>query len=230
MVDIIINMLLSAYVQVVVLFLLLAYFFSHRHDPHQADSKLGLIRTIILLLLFIYFLWNWASEIPPSLRHTSVLGMFLINLFLIKNVILGRLERPYRDALQAYLQNPEDPKYLDHVWHTGKRFYYSRYLITSLFSGGSPRHFLHGLTMERVDEDIKDIFAEAGKAKQLITCKMLVAFLEKRLAEDQVLPTELKVSLKLTIGQLTQHAWLEDQINEFLETALEVPEKLQPPE
>ncbi|MDD3579769.1 MAG: hypothetical protein PHW74_01970 [Desulfobacca sp.] len=226
MIDNIINLLLSAYVQVVLLFLLLAYFFGHRHDPRHVASKLGLIRTIVMLLLFIYFLWNWSSEIPPSLRNTSVLGMFLINLFLIKNVILGRLERPYRDALETYGQAPEQQGNLDQIWRTGKRFYYFRYFFTSLFSGGSPQRFLHGLATERINQDIKDIFTRSGKAKQLISCKTLVAFLKDRLATDQVLPAELKSSIHQSISQLSEHAWIADQLNEFLDTAIEAPEKL----
>ncbi|MBW1986008.1 MAG: hypothetical protein JRI50_02060 [Deltaproteobacteria bacterium] len=226
MLSFMINILLSAYTQVVLLFLLLGYFFSHRNDPRLVSSKLGLVRTIVLLLLFIYFLWNWASEIPPSLRLTSVLGMFLINLFLIKNVALARLERKYRDALQAYVREPEQEKHLDNLWHTGKRFYYSRYLITSLFSGGSPGRFLHGITTERVNEDIKEIFTRSGKGKQLISSKTLATFLKDRLAKDQLLPQELKDSIAQAIEQLTQHAWVEDQINEFLDIALEAPEKL----
>ncbi|MFP3866940.1 MAG: hypothetical protein ACLFUU_02105 [Desulfobacteraceae bacterium] len=226
MVGSIVNLLSSAYIQVVLLFLLLAYFFGHRNDPRHIASRLGLVRTIILVLLFIYFLWNWSSEIPPSLRNTSVLGMFIINLFLIKNVGLSRMERPYRDALKELAQEPDNQEHLDNIWQTGKRFYYFRYFITSLFSGSSPKQFLHGIATERVQEDIKNIFSRSGKAKQLISCQTLTAFLQERLIKDQLLPPELKESIRQTIEQLTQHAWLQDQVNEFLNTAIEAPEKL----
>jgi len=219
----IISIMLSAYAQVVLLFLLLAYFFTHRKDPHRVASKLNLIRTTFLLLMFIYFLWNWSSEIPPSLRNTSVFGMFMINLFLIKNLTLARWERPYRNALDAYAKEPEQEEHLDHIWRTGKRLYYTHYLISSLFSGGSPRHFLHGIATERIYNDLEQILDRYRKTTHLISYKKLVAFLEERLDSDELLPQEDKKLIEQAIGRFGHDEWIEEGVDEFLNKLIESP-------
>lgn len=221
--DRIVNITINAYTQVAILFLLLAYFFTHRKDPRRISSKLGLIRTMTLVLLFIYFLWNWSSEIPPSLRNASVMGMFIINLFLVKNLTLGRWERPYRDALEAYVKEPEKDEHLDHIWQTGRRLYYMRYFISSLFSGGSPIHFLHGITTERICTDLEEIFTRYGKTEHLISYEKLIAFLEERLASDELLPQEDKKSIEQTIRQFARHEWIEEGVDEFLNKLIESP-------
>ena len=222
----IVDILTSAYAQVVILFLLLAYFFTHRRDPRLVASKLSLVRTALQLLVFFYFLWNWSSEIPPSLRNTSVLGMFIVNLFLLKNVVLTRWERPYRDALEAYAEEFEAQTSLDKVWRLGKRFYYARYLITALFSGHSPLHFLHGVATEGICDDVKEVLARAGKAAPLVTCKEMMAFLEERLASDRTLPHESRQGIEKGISGFAQHDWIQEQVNKFLDKVLESPDKL----
>lgn len=222
----IIDVLTSAYAQVVILFLLLAYFFTHRTDPRLVASKLSLVRTVLQLLVFLYFLWNWSSEIPPSLRNTSVLGMFIVNLFLFKNVVLTRWERPYRDALAAYAEEYEHQTGLDNVWRLGKRFYYARYLITALFSGRSPAHFLHGVTTEGICDDVKDVLARSGKVAPLVTFKEMMAFLEERLAGDRTLPHESRQTIEKDVHEFARHNWVEEQVDKFLDKVLESPDKL----
>ncbi|MCG6905756.1 MAG: hypothetical protein LJE63_03945 [Desulfobacteraceae bacterium] len=219
----IVSAMFNAYTQVVVLFLLLAYFFARRHDPHMITSKLTLLRTVIMILLFIYFLWNWSSEIPPSLRNTSVLGMLIINLFFIKNLVLARWEKPYRDALEAYAREPENEEQLDRIWRAGRRLYYLRYLISSLFSGGSPKHFLHGITTERICNDLEEIIIREGKIEHLISYKKLVAFLEERLADDELTPPEDKNSIEQSIKQFAGNEWIEEGVDEFLNKLIESP-------
>lgn len=220
------DILTSAYTQVIILFFLIAYFFSHRRDPRLVASKLSLIRTALQLLIFFYFLWNWSSEIPPSLRNTSVLGMFLVNLFLFKNVVLTRWERPYRDALEAYTENPAKEGSLDKVWRLGKRFYYARYVITALFSGHSPKHFLHGVATEGICDDLKEILASSGKAEPLVAFKELIAFLEARLERDKSLKEEVKLVIKEDVDRFAQHTWIEAQVKDFLGEVIESPERL----
>ena len=41
----------------------------------------------------------WVSAINPALTAISIFGMFIINLFMVYNLLLACLERPYRDAL-----------------------------------------------------------------------------------------------------------------------------------
>lgn len=222
----IIDVLTSAYAQVVILFLLLAYFFTHRRDPRLVASKLSLVRTALQLLVFLYFLWNWSSEIPPSLRNTSVLGMFIVNLFLLKNVVLTRWERPYRDALESYADELETQASLDNVWRLGKRFYYARYVITALFSGHSPAHFLHGMATEGICDDVKESLARSGKAVPLVTFKEMMAFLEEHLASDRALSSESRQTIEKDVTGFAQHGWIEQHVNIFLDKVLESPDKL----
>lgn len=223
MVNQIIAVLINAYTQVVVLFLLLAYFFTHRHDPHMITSKLTLLRTVTLVLMFIYFLWNWSSEIPPSLRNASCLGMLIINLYLIKNMVIARWEKPYRNALVDYAKTPDTDEQLDRIWHLGKRVYYMRYLLSSLFSGGSPRHFLHGITTERICNDLEAILIREGKSDQLISHQKLIVFLKERLAADEQLSQPDRESMEQMIEQLANQKWIEEGVDDFLNKLIEAP-------
>ncbi|MEW6386881.1 MAG: hypothetical protein AB1491_05120 [Thermodesulfobacteriota bacterium] len=230
MLDFFLRLQASVYIQIIILVLLLAYFFGHRRDPRHLISGLSLFRTIILILIFLYFLWNWSSEIPPSLRNVSVLGMFIINLYMFWNVILTRLERPYRDALEACGQEPEKPANYQQLWRSAKRFFYVRYFLDALFSGGSPTRFLHSITSEQVRHDVKNIFSQRGVKKPLISCQTEMAFLKNRLSQEESLPAEFKEVMTKAIDQFQQHPWIEEQVNEFLALALEDPVRLYSPE
>ena len=65
------------------------------------------VRTLILVVIFFYFMFVWVSAINPTLRAISIFGMFVINLFMAYNLLLARLERPYRDALKPMTQEPD---------------------------------------------------------------------------------------------------------------------------
>lgn len=226
MLDNIIFILGSAYVQVAILFLLLAYFFGHRKDPHHVVSGLTMARTLVLLLIFLYLVWNWSSEIPPSLRNSSVLGMFIINLYILFLVILSRVERPYRDALAAFAREPEKLELLRQIWQTGRRFYYYRYFGRALLSGSAPGPFIHGMAVQLVREDVKNALHQQGVERQMISFQSLTAFLKTRLAAETELPQDFKGLMDKIIGQFDQHPWIEDQVNQFLTLAMETPEEL----
>jgi Ca2+/Na+ antiporter len=222
------NVLSSAYTQVLLFFLLVAYFFSHRKDPRLVVSGISMVRTVVLLLIFLYFLWNWSSEIPPSLRSASVFGMFLINLYMLFNLTLTRLERPYRNALENLGQDPRPSEHLPRVWRSGKRFFYAQYFLSSLFVR-SPFSFLHALAGHRVRADIQEVLARAGLEKRLVTLKTMAAYLENQVAGDENLPQDFKDLMHQTIQQFAGHPWVEDQVNRFLEIATETPEELHYP-
>lgn len=230
MLDYLYLILSSAWTQVIIFFLLLAYFFTQRKDPRLVVSGLSLLRTVFLVTLMVYFVWNWSTEIPPSLRQASVLGMFIINLFLIKNLTLITWERPYRNLLEAYGREPEKFESLDQIWRSGKRLYYARYFLSALFSGSSPPRVLHGIATQRIRQDIQETLLQYGKAKKLISFQTLVSFLKKRLAQDEVLPPELKEIMDQSITNFAQHKWIEEQINDFLTTVVEAPENMHQPE
>ena len=219
-----------AYVQLVILCLFIWYFLSHRKDLRMPVSRVGVIRLIILLLIFTYFLLSWASGIRPALAQAAVFGMFVINLFFLYSLVLSRLERPYRDALGVYCQDPQNQENLDAIWSTGKRFYYLRHVFSSIMSGESPLRFLHEVTTSRIRDDVQACLRQRGLTQQFISLKGMIAFLEGRLGEEDLLPPEFKEVVKKELQDFQQHPWVEDQINEYLKMALETPEKIHNPE
>jgi hypothetical protein len=207
-IGVIFSFLGSAYIQIVIFFLLGAYFVKHRREPRMVVSGIRVIRVIILLIIFLYLTLTWGSLIVPSLRAISVFGMFIINIYLLYYLLLSRIERPYRDTLTALSQNPEKDETFHGVWSHGRKFYYFYYFMHSLFSGSNPFHFLHEMATDRVRDDI----------------------MKKRLADDKNLPADIKEVMGKTIDDLEKYPWIEEQINEFLRIAIENPEDLHFPE
>lgn len=230
MLDYFIQFDFNVFVQVGVFLLLLVYLAIHRKDPHHLMSGLSLFRTLILILLFLYLLLNYASEIPPSLRTSSLFGMFLINLYMLWNAVLTRLERPYRLALVACAQAPGKVETLKSAWQAGKHFYSVRYFLKALFSGGAIRPFLNNLASHQVREDLKNSFQKQGVHQEFISLKTLVSYLQKQLAQDDTLPQEFKGSMDKAIADFTVHPWIAEQINQFLNLVLASPEVLFYPE
>jgi hypothetical protein len=225
-----IDFLGSAYIEVIIFFLLVGYFVAHRRNQRLAVSGIKLLRVIGLLVVFLYFIWSWATLIPPSLRAAAVIGMFLINFYLFYSLLLSRIEQPYRAALAAMGQDPEQPGVFDNIWSTGKRFYYFYYVFEALLSGSNPFHFLKDIVNDRVQDDIKDTLRRMGVEKKLITLKLMMGFMKDRLGKDETLPEDFKVIMEKTIEELDKHPWVEEQVNEFLTIATEAPEDLHFPE
>jgi len=224
------DLLSSAYVEIIILIVLLIAFFVHRKDPRLVVSGIRVVRVVIIVLIFFYFMFIWASTVQPTLRSISIFGMFLINLFMLYNLILARLERPYRDIFIRISQAPEDHELVDAMWRTGKRFYYVRYAWSSLFSGSNPITFLRDTAVERVREDIKYELRRMGVERKLVSLKLLLGFLKNRLVCDDTLPADFKEVMEKTINDFNKHPWLEEQVNEFLRIATEAPEELHFPE
>jgi hypothetical protein len=229
-IGVIFSFLGSAYIQIVIFFLLGAYFVKHRRDPRMVVSGIRVIRVIILLIIFLYLTLTWGSLIVPSLRAFSVFGMFIINIYLLYNLLLARVERPYRDTLTALSQNPEKDETFQGVWSHGRKFYYFYYLMHSLFSGSNPFRFLHEMATDRVRDDIKDELRRLGVEKKLISLNLMMGFMKNRLADDKNLPADSKEVMGKTIDDLEKYPWIEAQINEFLRIAIENPEDLHFPE
>ncbi len=225
-----VNILSSAYVEIVILFFLLLAFVMHRRDPRLVVSGIRIVRTLIVVLIFFYFMFIWASTVQPTLRSISVFGMFLVNLFMLYNLVLARLERPYRDALAVMTREPETHELIHNVWHTGKRFYYFRYAWSSLFSGANPFHFLHNLATDQVRDDIKDTLRRYGVEQKMITIPMMAAYLKSQIACDQTMPVDFKDVMEKAIDDFAKHPWIQEQGNAFLGLATERPEDLHFPE
>jgi Ca2+/Na+ antiporter len=229
MLDTLLHLESSVYIQVGLLVILLLYFFTHRKAPRHLVSGLSLARTLGIFLLFVYLLWNWASAVSPQLRTASILGMCLVNLYMVWNVVLTRLERPYRDALEACGRAGGKAEGMEQAWRTGKRFYYWRYFTQGLFSG-HPGRFLNNLAGEQVREDLKSTFHRLGVKQNFLTLKTLVAYLKKQLAQDDTLPQDFRTAMAKVMENFAGHAWIEVRVNQFLTEMLESPEKLFSPE
>ncbi len=225
-----INFLSSPFTEIGILIVLLIAFITLRKDPRLVVSGFRLIRTLILLLIFFYFMFVWVSAIRPALSAISIFGMFVINLFMFYNLILSRLERPYRDALTLMTKEPERHELIHNVWHTGKRFYYFRYAWSSLFSGTNPFHFIHDLATDRVRDDIKDTLRRYGVEQKMITVPTMAAYLKSQIACDQNMPVDFKDVIEKAIDDFAHHPWIQEQGNEFLGLATERPEDLHFPE
>jgi hypothetical protein len=230
MLDTLVNILTNAYVEIVILFVLVISFIMHRRDPRLVVSGLRIVRTILVVLIFFYFMFIWASTVQPTLRSISVFGMFLVNVFMAYNLILARLERPYRDALTAVTQEPERHGLLHLVWRTGRRFYYFRYAWSSLFSATNPFHFLRDLATDRVRDDIKDTLRRFGVEQKMITIPEMAGYLRSQIACDANMPGDFKDVIEKAIDGFAQHPWIQEQGNEFLRLATERPEDLHFPE
>ncbi len=225
-----INLLASPFTEIAILVVLLIAFFALRKDPRLVVSGIRLVRTLILVLIFFYLMFVWVSAIRPALSAISIFGMFVINLFMLYNLILARLERPYRDALTVMTKEPETHELIHSVWHTGKRFYYCRYAMASLFSGANPFHFLHDLATERVRDDIKDTLRHYGVEQKMITLPMMAGYLKQQIACDATMPVDFKDVMVKTIDEFARHPWIQEQGSEFLRLATERPEDLHFPE
>ncbi len=183
-----------------------------------------------LLVIFLYFTWSLGHPIPPSLRATSVFGMFVINCYMGYNLVLSRLERPYRNALVAIGQDPEKHEILHDIWHRGKKFYSVFYIFRRCSVAPIPFTSSTPCATERVRDDIKEELHRYGVEQKLITLQVMAGYLKSQLACDANLPTEFKDLMEKAIADFAKHPWIEENANEFLQIATERPEDLHFPE
>jgi hypothetical protein len=226
MFDFIDSYVLTPYVQAVLFVILLSLFWLQHRKFRLASSGFSWLRTLILLVLFFYFAWNWTTSISRAIARFSVLGMFFINIYMVYNLILGNLDEKYRLALDAYSKDIANKGLLEAVWSTGKKYVYTRYFSEALFSGYNPGNFLKAVVSRQVPADIQGVLIKHGADHELVTTQKLIAFLTYTLNQSQEIPPELKDVLAQVIKQFGEHAWITEQVNEFLRLALQDPEQL----
>ena len=220
------NYLLTPYVQAVLFIILVGLFWLQHRKFKLVSSGFNWLRTIILLVMFLYFYWNFTTSISPLIVRISIIGMFFINLHMLYNLMLGNLDEKYRLALETYGQDIANKGLQEDVWGAGKKYIYTRYFFDALFSGYSPRNFLKGVISRQVPADIQSVFAKLGVSKELVTNQKLLAYLNMKLDQSQELPQEIRDVLARTIKDFDSHVWIQEQVNEFLQLALKDPEKL----
>jgi hypothetical protein len=210
------------------LFLVLAalYLISQRKLPTFRIMGFAVIRLVIVSALFLYLFLNWSSEVNPSLRNASVMGIFIVNLYTLWQVILTRMELPYRLALDACGRQPKNSENFRHMVQAGKRFYYLRYFWQALVSGSSIQRFLHGVAREQVRYDLQKSLHQHGSGKRVINFQMQMAFLKRQLSEDDTFPQEFREVIVKAIDDFANHRWIEEQVDAFLLLATESPEDL----
>jgi Ca2+/Na+ antiporter len=226
MLDFIDSYLLTPYIQAIIFIILVGLFWLQHRKFKLASSGFNWLRTIILLVLFLYFAWNWATSISGVISRFSILGMFFINMYMVYNLVLGALDEKYRQALDAYGRNVVNKSLIEAVWSAGKKYVYTRYFFDALFSGYSPRSFLKAVVSRQITADMQTILVKQGLGQELITTQKLMAFLTHTLNQTQAVPQELKDILAQVIKQFGEHTWIQEQVNEFLRLALKDPEKL----
>jgi Ca2+/Na+ antiporter len=226
MLDFIDSYLLTPYIQAIIFIVLVGFFWLQHRKFKLASSGFNWLRTIILMALFLYFAWNWTTSISGVISRFSILGMFFINMYMVYNLVLGALDEKYRQALDAYGRNVDNKSLIEAVWSAGKKYVYTRYFFDALFSGYSPRSFLKAVVSRQITADMQTILVKQGLGQELITTQKLMAFLTHTLNQTQAVPQELKDILAQVIKQFGEHAWIQEQVNEFLRLALKDPEKL----
>ncbi len=224
-----INILASPWVEIGILTILLIAFFALRKGTLLV-SGIWLLRLLTLLLIFFYLMFVWISAIRPALSNISIFGMFLINVVLFFDLVLARLERRYHEALAAMTAEPDKHELVHPVWDTGKRYYYLRYAWSSLVSGVNPFRFLHELAIERVRDDIKDNLRRQGAGQKMISLDTMVAYLKNQVSGDATIPADFRDLMLQTIEDFAKHPYIQEQVTEFLQLVMERPEDLHFPE
>jgi hypothetical protein len=202
------------------------YVSSQRKLPAFHVLSFAVVRLAMTVALFLYLFLNWSSEVNPSLRNASVWGMFFVNLYLLWQIILTRLELPYRLALGACGRQPDNPDNFRLVVQTGRRYYHVRHFWQALISGSSIHRFLHGVAREQVRDDLHKALHQYGPGKQIINFQMQTAFLKRQLDDDENLPQEVREALGKAVDEFAGHQWIEEQVDHFLFLATESPEEL----
>ena len=214
------------YAQIAIFVVLIVYnFHVCRQMPNRLFFGFEIFKNIILIIIFTYFFLSWSTVVNPSLRSASILGMAIINLFLLWHVIQNRAKLPYQVALNDCVKDPKNIDKYKSLVIKGKSFYYLRNFWRSLLSGRLPGKYLHDLASEQIRSDIQTALNNQGITKNLVNFKMETAFLRQKLAGDETLPPDFKEMMERAISQF-EHPWIEQQVNEFLEVILVSPEQL----
>ncbi len=226
MVDQLAQINMSIYFQVIIFILFLIFLFRMSWKMGSfIHITVSIIKYFIFILIFLYLFLNWASDVNPHLRESSILIMVLINIYMLWQVILAAFEVPYRRALKSCVEGVCTETDLDQTFTFGKRYYRAKYFWASLTSGVLPWHFLPGIAAERTRDDLHRLFASLDPASSIFGTNLYVHFLRHQLRLEPFTPDEAAVRQQ-TIDALTQDKWLSEKTNAFLHQLLTSPEDL----
>ena len=180
----------------------------------------------VFILIFIYLFLNWASDVNPTLRNSSILIMTLINLFMLWNAIIAAVELPYRRALTSCVDGVCTSTDLEQAFSSGKRFYKLRYFFAALTSGSSPLHFLSSIAAERTRDDLHRVFIGLDPKASVFGAKLYFHFLRNQLAADKSMPADKRSERLRAVEALGRDPWLTEKTSDFLHHLLAAPEDL----
>lgn len=184
------------------------------------------VKYSVSILIFIYLFLNWASDVNPTLRESSILIMTLINIFMLWNTLAAALELPYRRALANCVDGVCTATDLEQAFTTGKRFYKLRYFWAAMTSGAKPWLFLSSIAAERTRDDLHRVFIDIDPKGSLFGAKLFIHFLRNQLSADKSMPADKRSERLRAVEALGRDPWLTEKASDFLHTLLAAPEDL----
>ena len=184
------------------------------------------VKYFVFVLIFIYLFLNWASDVNPTLRNSSILIMTLINLYMLWHALIAAVELPYRRALKSCIDGVCTATDLEQAFATGKRFYRLRYFFASLTSGVAPWLFLRGIAAERTRDDLHQVFVNLDPKASVFGSSLYCHFLRHQLQADKAMPGDKRSERLRLVEGLARDPWLMEKTGEFLHHVLTSPENL----
>ena len=227
MLDQLAKMDMSIYFQTVIFLLFIALLLRLQWKMGSLGHVLAnVLRYAVLLFIFIYLFLNWASDVNPTLRNSSILIMTLINLYLLWQVVLAAVELPYRRALRSCVDGICTGTDLEQAFSTGRRFYKLRYFWASLTSGTAPWRFLRGIAAERTRDDLHRVFTGLDPKASVFGASLYFQFLRSALNADKSMPGDKRSERQRAVEALARDQWLSEKTSDFLHHLLASPEEL----
>lgn len=185
----------------------------------------AIVKYLVLIFVFLYIFLNWASDVNPSLRRSSLLIMTLINLYLFWHVIVTALELPYRRALKSCVDSICTTTDLEQAFSYGKRYYKLLYFWASLGSGIAPWRFLRGIAAERTRDDLHRVFVNLDPKTSVFGASLFGHYLLHQLG-DKSMDAAKRNERRRLVEALGNDPWLAEKTGEFLNNLLVKPEDL----
>ena len=227
MLDQLAKMDMSIYFQTVIFLLFIALLLRLQWKMGSLGHVLAnVLRYAVLLFIFIYLFLNWASDVNPTLRNSSILIMTLINIYMLWQTIVAAMELPYRRSLTSCVEGVCTADDLEQAFTTGKRFYKVRYFFAALTCGGSPFHFLAAVAAERTRDDLHRVFVGLDPKASVFGASLYFQFLRTALNADKSMPGDKRSERQRAVEALARDPWLTEKTSDFLHHLLASPEEL----
>jgi hypothetical protein len=186
----------------------------------------NIVKYSLFILVFIYLFSNWASDVNPTLRNSSVVIISLINIYMLWQVIVTGFEVAYQGRLKACVKDVCNPMDVKDALLWGRRYYSLYYFWRSFTSGGMPWVFLRAIAAERTRDDLHRVFMNADARVSIFNFNLYDRFLRMQLVQDLALDEPGKSARQALLNQMAGDGWLRAKSDEFLHRLIAEPEKL----